>query len=180
MIENLKCGDVLLTKKIGRPLIDDIIWFCSKVGRNTENIPMVSHIAIYLGDEEIFEAWQCGLRRSKDEFRELFKKYNVYALRPKKEINIDKFKEDCFSYCGKQFAWGKAIKVLFKQLLHHYGINIHLKDKECEKYTCNEVATKIYRNQGIDPKSKYCNLEVNPLDYYLSNEFYEIGRHIIE
>ena len=74
----LKVGDIFLSKKVNRPIIDTVIWFFQKIRKKPIKSPMVSHCSAYLGEGELIEAWAFGVRASRKEFsHELWKKYNV-------------------------------------------------------------------------------------------------------
>lgn len=165
--EALLPGDILLTKKMNRFLIDDMIWFFSKCGMAKEKQkPMISHAAVYIGDGEIVEQTWDGTRRSKEEYGILFRDYNVYVVRVNKPFNVDVFISGLLSELGVPFGKCKTLRLAFQRLLKRLKIKIRINGKKRDMVLCGEYIGFNLRKAGFDPVPGLNDLEIIPLDFY--------------
>jgi len=176
----LKPGDLILTKKLHRPIVDDLIWSCSISGvpKELQN-PKVSHVAIYIGNEEIIEQTWDGTRQSKEEYPILFKDYNVYIIRANKEFNVEKFIIGLQKLITIPFGKCKVLRLIVQRFLRKLGIKIKLKGHNTKTLLCGELTAIALREAGFDPMPGFDPIEIIPLDYYNCGNFHEITRSVI-
>ena len=194
--DKLQIGDVFLTKKVDRPIIDALIWFFQKLRRKPVKSPMVSHSAAYLGEGEIIEAHAFGVRSSRKIFsHELFQKYNVYVMRAKSDFDKAQWRKDCIHEIGVKYAYKQIFYIAYKKLLRLY-IRPFIKkiksffpkskkkrkgqDIQDDAFTCSEFLSYIFRKHGIKIHPRKIDAMVFPIDIYESEEFEEVMRHIIK
>ena len=168
--ELLLPGDLLLTKKMNRFLIDDMIWFFSKCGIAKEKQkPMISHAAVYIGNGEIVEQTWSGTRRSREEFGILFKDYNVYVVRIQKTLNIEIFINGLLSELGVPFGKLKTLRLAVQRLLRKLGIKIRIKARDRTKLICGEYVSFHLRESGYNILPDKNPIEIIPLDFYYAD-----------
>ena len=192
----LKVGDIFLTKKIDRPIIDALIWFFQKMRKKPTKAPVVSHSAAYLGEGEIIEAHAFGVRSSRKIFsHELWKKYNVYVLRAKADFDKVQWRKDCIQEIGNKYAYKQIFYIAFKKLFRRYLRPLvkkikklfikskkrgKRKDIQEDAYTCSEFLSFVFRKHGIKIHRRKVDAMVFPIDIYESKEFEEVMRHVIK
>ncbi|MCK5614449.1 hypothetical protein KAR91_71960 [Candidatus Pacearchaeota archaeon] len=188
----LKIGDILLTKKINRPIIDKLIWFFQKIRKKPVKGPAVTHSVAYLGDHEMIEAWAFGIKATRKNLtQDFFKDYNVYVLRAKADFDRVKWRRDCIAEIGVKYAYKqifyiayrkiarllhvKALMKIFKKPKHKKG-----KDIQDDAYTCSEYLSFIFKKHGIKIHSKKVDAMVFPIDIYESKAFKKVMRNIVK
>jgi hypothetical protein len=186
--ELLLPGDLLLTKKMNRFLIDDMIWFFSKCGIAKEKQkPMISHAAVYIGNDknnsgqgEIVEQTWGGTRRSKEEFAILFRDYNVYVVRVQKPFNVEVFINGLLSELGIPFGKLKTLKLACQRLFFKiFKIKIRITARDRKKLICGEYVSLNLRKAGYDILPDKNPIEIIPLDFYYADTI-EILREVHE
>lgn len=192
--DKLEVGDIFLSKKVNRPIIDSLIWFFQKVRNKPVKSPMVSHSSAYLGEGEIIEAWAFGVRSSRKEFsHELFKKYNVYVLRAKADFDKEQWRKDCINEIGKKYAYKQVFYIAYRKLLKLLRVKRvwkavkgffdsspkRRKDIQEDAYTCSEFLSLMFRKHGIKIHPRKVDAMVFPIDIYESKEFEEVMRNVI-
>lgn len=192
----LKVGDIFLSKKVDRPIIDALIWFFQKLRKKPTKAPMVSHSSAYLGEGEIIEAFAFGVRASRKVFsHELWSKYNVYVLRAKSDFDKEQWRKDCIAEIGVKYAFKQIFYIAYKKLLRLYlkpfikkikKFFIKTKRKRKGKdiqedaYTCSEFLSVMFKKHNIKIHPRKVDAMVFPIDIYESDEFEEVMRHIIK
>lgn len=193
--DKLEVGDIFLSKKINRPIIDTVIWFFQKIRKKPVKSPMVSHSSAYLGEGEIIEAWAFGVRSSRKVFsHELWKEYNVYVLRAKSEFNKEQWRKDCIQEIGVKYAYKQIFYIAAKKLMKLLKIKRVIKtikrffnrqkrkgkDIQENAYTCSEFLSVVFKKHGIKIHPRKVDAMVFPIDIYESDQFEEVMRHVIE
>jgi uncharacterized protein YycO len=186
----VKVGDIFLTRKINRPIIDKLIWLFQKIRKKPVKAPPITHSAAYLGDHEMVEAWAFGIRTVRKNFKQdFFKDYDVYVLRAKKDFNRVKWRLDCINEIGKKYAYMQIFYIAFRKTMRFFHIKAltkifkkpkHKEAKDIQKnaYTCSEFLSYIFKKHGITVHSKKIDAMVFPLDIYESKAFNKVMKDV--
>ena len=190
--KKLHVGDILLTKKINRPIIDKLIWFFQKIRSKPVTSPAVTHCVAYLGRHEMIEAWAFGIKATRKNLKQdFFKNYNVYVLRAKADFNKIKWRQDCIAEIGVKYAYKQIFYIAFRKtmrLLHIKALMKIFKKPEHKKgkdiqpdaYTCSEYLSFIFNKHGIKIHNSKVNAMVFPIDVYESKAFEKIMENVIK